>query len=69
MIMKKENMIYGVLVAVLLILPFCANLASAGEKGYDPSVKAAPAIYTELSSYAGTATVENSCLEQPAVDR
>lgn len=67
--MEKENMIYGVLVAVLLILPFCANLASAGEKGYDPSAKAAPAIYTEVSSYAGTAKVENFGLEQPAVDR
>lgn len=67
--MKKENLIYGILVAVLLILPFCATLASAGTRDDAPHAKTAPAVYTESFSYAGTLTAMHHGLEEPAVDR
>lgn len=67
--MKKENLIYDILVAVLLILPFCATLASAGTRDDALHTKTAPAVYTDDFSYAGTLTAMHHGLEEPAVDR
>lgn len=67
--MKTKHIIYGIIAAVLLVMPACANLASAGTQANVYDVKEAQAVYTDTSSYAGNTMSEDLMLEQPAADR
>ena len=67
--MKTKNIVYGIIAAALLVMPACANLAAAGTQANAYGVEESPAVYTELSSYAGNTMSEDLMLEQPAADR
>ena len=67
--MTKKNILIGIAAAILLVLPTCVNIASAGTEASVSEQRVLPETYTGNSSYADDTLAPDYTLEVSGVDR